>query len=107
MAIENTHNTSGGRALSVDTIQPIAELCREKQLCLHMDGENCRIHQVSWSGARLANATVALDTSFEDLCRPVDSLSLCLSKGLGAPVGSIIASSEEMIYKVRESGHSC
>ena len=52
-------------------------------------------------GARLANAVVALNTTFEDLVRPVDSVSICLSKSLGAPVGSVIAGTEAMIHEAR------
>lgn len=53
-------------------------LCRENSLIFHVDG------------ARLMNAAVALDTPAAELCRAADSISLCLSKGLGAPVGSVL-----------------
>lgn len=94
VAIENTHNITGGRAIPVEKIAPITKWCREQSLPLHMDG------------ARLANASVALQTPMADFVQLVDSVSLCLSKGLGAPVGSVIAGSEEMIYKARRARKS-
>lgn len=51
-------------------------------------------------GARVANASVALNEPFHQILAPVDTVSICMSKGLGAPVGSIIAGSEEFIYNV-------
>lgn len=94
VAIENTHNTSGGRAISLEKMSPITQWCHDQSLPLHMDG------------ARLANASVALQTPIADFVQLVDSVSLCLSKGLGAPVGSVIAGSEEMIYKARRARKS-
>jgi threonine aldolase len=56
---------------------------------------------INTAGARLGNASVALQKPLAELLEDVDTVSLCLSKGLGAPVGSIIAGSEEFIYKAR------
>ncbi|TMW55905.1 hypothetical protein Poli38472_008553 [Pythium oligandrum] len=89
VALENTHNTCGGRVLSVDYVNEVAAFCRQQKLQLHIDG------------ARLANASVALNTPLADLVRNADTVSLCLSKGLGAPVGSILAGPEEFIYEAR------
>jgi hypothetical protein len=58
-------------------------------------------------GARLANASVYLNTSLADLLVGVDSVSLCLSKGLGAPVGSVLAGSEDFIRKVKSHIYVC
>ncbi|ETV85491.1 hypothetical protein, variant 3 [Aphanomyces astaci] len=84
--VENTHNTCGGRVVSTDAVAAIGALCVRRGLHLHIDG------------ARLANASVYLDQSMAEMVAPVDSVSLCLSKGLGAPAGSIIAGSEDFIY---------
>ncbi|ETV95005.1 hypothetical protein, variant [Aphanomyces invadans] len=89
VVVENTHNTCGGRVVSTDSVAAIADLCARRDLKLHVDG------------ARLANASVYLGQSLADMLAPVDSVSLCLSKGLGAPVGSIIAGSEEFIYHAK------
>ncbi|RHY30004.1 hypothetical protein DYB32_004701 [Aphanomyces invadans] len=89
VVVENTHNTCGGRVVSTDSVAAIADLCARRDLKLHVDG------------ARLANASVFLGQSLADMLAPVDSVSLCLSKGLGAPVGSIIAGSEEFIYHAK------
>ncbi|RQM21806.1 hypothetical protein B5M09_004624 [Aphanomyces astaci] len=87
--VENTHNTCGGRVVSTDAVAAIGALCVRRGLHLHIDGHHC---------ARLANASVYLDQSMAEMVAPVDSVSLCLSKGLGAPAGSIIAGSEDFIY---------
>ncbi|GMF39607.1 unnamed protein product [Phytophthora fragariaefolia] len=84
--IENTQNTCGGRVLPLAYIRDVEQLCRERDLRLHVDG------------ARLANASVASGIPMDELVRGADSVSLCLSKGLGAPVGSILAGSEEFIH---------
>lgn len=86
VAIENTHNTCGGRILPLSYLRQVEHLCRERNLRLHVDG------------ARLANASVASGIPMDELVRGADSVSLCLSKGLGAPIGSILAGSEEFIY---------
>ncbi|KAH9098802.1 hypothetical protein Ae201684P_018012 [Aphanomyces euteiches] len=89
VVIENTHNTCGGRVVPTETVQSISALCERRGLKLHVDG------------ARLANASVYLGQSLAELLAPVDTVSLCLSKGLGAPVGSIIAGSEDFIYQAK------
>lgn len=79
--IENTHNRGGGTIFPPGEIARIAALCRERGLPLHLDG------------ARVFNAAVALGIPVREITRPFDSLSFCLSKALGAPVGSVLCGS--------------
>jgi threonine aldolase len=81
--VENTHNFGGGLVFPLDEIGRISRLCREHRLPLHMDG------------ARIFNAAVAAGIGVKEWCGPVDSVSFCFSKGLGAPVGSILCCSKE------------
>jgi threonine aldolase len=85
ITLENTHNRCGGTALSVAYTQEVGTLAHEYGLKLHLDG------------ARLFNAAVALGVSAERLTNAVDSVTICLSKGLCAPVGSVICGSKEFI----------
>ena len=89
IALENTHNKCAGTPLTPEYIASVATIAREHQLKLHMDG------------ARIFNAAVALDTSVSDLAKDVDSISFCMSKGLAAPVGSVICGTREFIYEAR------
>ena len=89
VCIENTHNRSGGRIFPLKTTQEIAEVCARKDLRLHLDG------------ARFWNACVATGISEADYAAPFDTLSVCFSKGLGAPVGSALVGSAEMMAKAR------
>ncbi len=86
-AIENTHNRGGGRIFPQQEILRITEVARRRGLGLHLDG------------ARLWNAHVALGVSLDSLTAPFDSVSVCLSKGLGAPVGSLVAGSKSLIAR--------
>ncbi len=79
VSVENTHNYCGGRVLPVSYMDEVADLAHSHDLALHVDG------------ARIWNAAVALGTSPARLVQEADSVSACLSKGLGAPVGSIVA----------------
>ena len=81
VCVENTHNRSGGRIFPLETIQEIAQVCQRRDLALHMDG------------ARFWNACVATGISEVDYAAPFDTLSVCFSKGLGAPVGSALVGS--------------
>lgn len=85
IAIENTHNRCGGVALSVEYTHAVGELARQHNLALHLDG------------ARLFNAAAALNVPASDLTGPVDSVTFCLSKGLCAPVGSVLCGSKGFI----------
>jgi threonine aldolase len=87
--IENTHNRGGGTIYPVETVRDIARVCREHRLRLHMDG------------ARLWNACVATGAAPQDYAQHVDSVTVCLSKGLGAPVGSVVAGTREFIARAR------
>jgi threonine aldolase len=85
--IENTHNRGGGVVFPLEKMREIRDVTRNYDLALHMDG------------ARLFNACVASDVPPEEYARQVDSLSFCFSKGLGAPVGSILAGSTDFITR--------
>jgi threonine aldolase len=89
VCLENTHNRCGGAALGPDYIEQVATLAHDRGLLLHLDG------------ARVFNAAVALGVDVKELTRHVDSLSFCLSKGLSAPVGSMICGSKEFIAEAR------
>ena len=89
VCLENTHNMAGGTIYPVETIEKIRSFCSSRSIALHLDG------------ARLWNASVASGTSLKEYGRNVDSVSVCFSKGLGAPVGSAIAGSKEFIDHAR------
>ena len=91
ICLENTQNYCGGRALPVDYMDAVGNLAHERGLKLHVDG------------ARLWNAAVALNVSPARLLKEADSVSVCLSKGLGAPVGSVVAGDSEFIAKARRN----
>ena len=87
VVIENTCNRGGGKVFDFSEIQKIREVCDENGLKLHLDG------------ARLFNAIIAEEKSAEDFGRVFDSISICLSKGLGAPVGSLLLGNQALIAK--------
>ncbi len=87
--IENTHNFGGGAVQPAEQVAAVVALARETGLALHLDG------------ARLWNAHVATGTPLAELAAPFDTVSVCLSKGLGAPVGSVLVSSAERIAEAR------
>jgi threonine aldolase len=89
VAVENTHNRGGGSIYDFSELEKIAEVCRKNMLAFHLDG------------ARIFNAIVETDNSAKDFGRIFDTISVCLSKGLGAPVGSVLIGSKEHIYKAR------
>jgi threonine aldolase len=89
VAVENTHNMAGGRVFPAELLGGVVEAARDAGLRLHLDG------------ARLFNAAVASGTDPALLAEPFDTVSICLSKGLGAPVGSLVASSSERIHQLR------
>lgn len=86
LSLENTHN---GKVLPIAYLQQAWDFTREHKLALHIDG------------ARIFNAAIALDVSLEALARYCDTLTICLSKGLGTPVGSLLCGSEEFIQRAR------
>jgi threonine aldolase len=89
IALENTHNRCGGAVLPLPFLDAVGTVARAHGLKLHMDG------------ARLMNAAAASGQSAARIVRDFDSVSLCLSKGLGAPVGSILAGDKTYIEKCR------
>lgn len=89
IAIENTHNRDGGRCVGLQHISEIAKFARARSLMFHMDG------------ARLFNASVSLGVSPAALVEDVDSVSFCLSKGLAAPGGAVIAGTADFIEEAR------
>lgn len=89
VVLENTVNRGGGSFYTLDDISPIYHLCRLKGLSLHLDG------------ARIFNALVETGDDPEGYGDMFDGISVCLSKGLGAPVGSVLLGSKEMITKAR------
>ena len=89
VCLENTHNSKGGTAIAADRIDAACEAAADRRIPVHLDG------------ARLFNAATALDTDPARLVRDVDSVMCCLSKGLGAPVGSMVVGSESFIEDAR------
>ncbi len=89
LVLENTHNMAGGRVASAATMAALAAAAHKQGLLVHVDG------------ARLMNAAVALGCRAADLVASADTVSLCLSKGLGAPVGSMLAGSEVFLGQAR------
>ena len=87
VCLENTHNRAGGRILPQDEVVRIGEQVHARGLRLHLDG------------ARLWHAHVATGTSLAELAAPFDSVSVCFSKGLGAPVGSVLVGDEKTIAR--------
>ena len=87
LTLENTHD---GKVQTVARMQESADYGRSRGLAMHLDG------------ARLWNAAAALDVEPIDLCAPFDSVSVCLSKGLGAPIGSVLVGSGEFIQEARK-----
>ncbi len=91
LALENTHNFCGGAVVSLERTQEIADIAHEQGLRVHLDG------------ARIFNAAVASGHPAAELAASADSVTFCLSKGLGAPVGSLICGEEEFIHQARRT----
>jgi len=89
VAIENTHNRGGGKAWPLAAVRAVGEVAARRGLELYMDG------------ARLLNAVVATGTSARDYAAPATLASMCFSKGLGAPVGSVLAGPRPLIQEGR------
>ncbi len=90
ICLENSHNRCGGAVLSPDYMESVAALARRSRLSLHLDG------------ARIFNAAISLGVGVKELTRHADSVMFCLSKGLAAPVGSLVAGSEAFIQRARK-----
>ncbi len=91
LVVENTHNMAGGRVVPVARMDELAAAARAGGLAVHVDG------------ARLCNAAVATGTAPARLVQSADTVSLCLSKGLGAPVGSVLAGSAAFVAEARRA----
>jgi threonine aldolase len=89
VAIENTHNSAGGRVFPLETARAISATCRERGVGVHLDG------------ARLFNAQAATGMSAAEWAACADTVSFCFSKGLGAPIGSMVVSTRDRIAEAR------
>ncbi|MEO6811531.1 MAG: GntG family PLP-dependent aldolase, partial [Isosphaeraceae bacterium] len=87
VCLENTHNRGGGRIYPIEQVAAISDWARSHNLAMHLDG------------ARLMNAVVASEIAASEWASHFDTVSLCFSKGLGAPVGSALVGSKELIQK--------
>jgi threonine aldolase len=90
ICLENTHNRHGGTVITPRQIQTISKIAKTNRLKLYMDG------------ARIFNASIALNIDVKQLSKHVDNFMFCLSKGLSCPVGSVIVGSIEFITKARK-----
>jgi threonine aldolase len=91
LCLENTHNTAGGRVYPLEDFAAVAAEARELGIKVHLDG------------ARLFNAQAATGVPAREWCEHADTVSVCSSKGLGAPVGSLLAGDEETIGEARRA----
>jgi len=89
ICLENTHNRAGGTIYSIETISEIHNIASSKNIAMHLDG------------ARLFNAACATGISAKHYASHFETVAFCLSKGLGAPIGSMIVSSNERISRMR------
>ena len=90
VCVENTSNRGGGTCYSQDTLDEIAKIAKENGCKSHIDG------------ARIFNAVIKTGTSLSRMVRDYDSISICLSKGLGAPIGSVLVGSSEFISRAHK-----
>jgi threonine aldolase len=90
LCIENTHNTAGGIPLTADQLKADWDVAKEHGLGVHLDG------------ARIFNAAVALNINVKELSQYADTVQFCLSKGLAAPVGSVVVGTQDLITKARK-----
>jgi len=91
ICLENTHNRAGGTIIPLEVTEEICQLAHQRNIQVHLDG------------ARIFNAAIALNIKPALLAKNVDSVMFCLSKGLSAPVGSILAGSKEFIQRARKN----
>ncbi len=93
VSIENTHNSAGGRVWPLEELDAVVDCSRELGLKLHLDG------------ARLFNAAVALGVPAARISGRADTVTICLSKGLGCPLGAVVAGSGDLMLKARRLKH--
>lgn len=91
ICLENTLNRAGGIVIPVERMNEVADIAQQRGIPVHLDG------------ARLFNAAVALQVDVKKICEKMDSVQFCLSKGLSAPVGSILAGSQEFVQRARKN----
>jgi threonine aldolase len=91
LCLENTHNRGGGKVYSVELTNTLCAEAKAQGIACHLDG------------ARLWNASVALGCPLKELAQPFESVSVCFSKGLGAPVGSCLVGTKEFVRKARRA----
>ncbi len=91
ICLETTQNMCGGKVLPLAYVDAVGEICKSRNLRLHIDG------------ARFFNASVAMGVTPARLAQAADSVNVCLSKGLGAPIGSILAGSADFIYRAKRA----
>jgi len=89
IVLEDTHNVAGGTVYPVDILRNVGDFARKRNLSLHIDG------------ARIFNASAAAKTPVRTLCADADTVTFCLSKGLGAPVGSLICGPRAFVAEAR------
>ena len=89
ISLENTHNMCFGSPIDSEYFSAVSNIAKENNVKLHVDG------------ARIFNASIALDKEVSQLVKDVDSVTFCLSKGLAAPVGSVVCGTEEFIFEAR------
>jgi len=93
VALENTHNSAGGAVWPLDELEAVVATARELGLAVHLDG------------ARVANAAVALGVPAAEIASRFDTVTLCLSKGLGCPLGAVVAGSHDLMARARVEKH--
>jgi threonine aldolase len=93
VTVENTHNSSGGRVWPLDEIRALAATCSDHDLSFHLDG------------ARLVNAATAIGVAPQVVGREFDTVTLCFSKGLGCPLGALVAGPSGLMARARRAKH--
>jgi threonine aldolase len=93
LALEDTHNNAGGRVWPLDELEAVVDAARERGLALHLDG------------ARLLNAAIAQGVEPATIASRFDTVTLCLSKGLGCPLGALLAGSRELMERAWREKH--
>ena len=91
ICLENTHNRAGGRVVPLEKMRTVYELSRKYSVPIHLDG------------ARVFNAAIALNVEAQEIARYADSVMFCLSKGLSAPVGSLLTGTADFIREARRA----
>jgi threonine aldolase len=91
LCLENTQNRCSGAVMTAADTRALADVARARGVAVHIDG------------ARIFNAAIALGTTVRELSAPADTVGFCLSKGLGAPVGSVLCGAEDFIRRARKN----